>query len=65
MKTISLAAARDNLYKLAMDTIESHEPIIISSKSGDVVMLSKEYYKAMEETLYLQKNNKLLEEVKD
>lgn len=50
---IPISSARANLFNLAQDTIESHQPITLTSKKGNVILMSEEDYKAMMETLYL------------
>ena len=35
------------------ETSQTHEPILITGKRGNVVMLSQEDWNAIEETLYL------------
>jgi antitoxin YefM len=53
MLTLTASEARANLYRLIDDTAESHEPIIISGKRNDAVLLSNEDWSAIQETLYL------------
>ena len=53
MLTLTASEARATLYRLIDDTAESHEPIIISGKRNDAVLLSNEDWSAIQETLYL------------
>jgi len=53
MTIVNPSKARQNFYKLLEQTVDTHEPTYITGKSGNVVMVSEEDYKAMEETLYL------------
>ena len=53
MKTISVTNARQNLYNLIDETGDSHEPIYITGKRKNAVLISEEDWKAMEETMYL------------
>lgn len=53
MSIINATKARANFYKLMEETITSHEPTFITGKKGNVVLISEEDYKAMEETIYL------------
>ena len=53
MNTLSASEARANLYRLIDQTVESHEPIIISGKRNSAVLLSAEDWSAIQETLYL------------
>ena len=53
MKTVSVSKARANLYKLLEETGETHEPLIITGKRGNAVLLSEEDWRAIQETLFL------------
>lgn len=53
MKTINVTKARTELYKLLIETAESHEPIQITGKKNNAVLLSEEDWRAIQETLYL------------
>ena len=53
MSIINATTARNNFFKIMEDALITHEPIYVTGKSGNVVMLSEEDYRAMQETLYL------------
>ena len=54
MTTVLTASeARANLYRLIDQTAESHEPIVITGKRSNAVLLSAEDWSAIQETLYL------------
>ncbi len=53
MTTITATEARKLLYKLLDDVADSHEPIQITGKRGNAVLLAEEDWRAMQETLYL------------
>ena len=53
MSILNATKARSNFYKLIEETIKTHEPTFITGKKGNVVLLSEEDYKSMEETLHL------------
>ena len=53
MKTVTATEARSDLYCLIDTMREAHEPIQITGKRGDAVMLPLEDFSAMQETLYL------------
>ncbi len=53
MKTVSVSKARANLYKLLEEAGESHEPLIITGKKGNAVLLAEEDWRAIQETLFL------------
>ncbi|MDZ7724072.1 MAG: type II toxin-antitoxin system Phd/YefM family antitoxin [candidate division KSB1 bacterium] len=53
MKTISITKARSNLFKLIDETANIHEPIQITGKRSNAVLLAEDDWKAIQETLYL------------
>lgn len=53
MKTINVTKARSNLYKLIDDAFESSEPIQITGKRNNAILLSEENWRSIQETLYL------------
>ncbi|KLU59884.1 antitoxin RelJ [Peptococcaceae bacterium CEB3] len=53
MKTIPITEARQNIYRLIEDTISSSEPVQITYKKGNVVLISEQDWRAIQETLYL------------
>ena len=52
-KIISASQARADIYNIMDETAESHEPILITGKRNNVVMISQEDWNSIEETLYL------------
>jgi PHD/YefM family antitoxin component YafN of YafNO toxin-antitoxin module len=53
MTTLNVTEARANLYKLIDDTTVSHEPVVITGKRGNAVLLAEDDWKAINETLHL------------
>ena len=53
MTTISATEARKQLYKLLDEVSQSHEPIQITGKRGNAVLVSEDDWRAVQETLYL------------
>ena len=53
MASISMTEALKRLFALIDDVRESHERIEIQGKRGSAVLLSKENWRAIQETLYL------------
>jgi prevent-host-death family protein len=53
MKTISATSARSGLYRLIDATLDDHEPIQITAKRGNAVLVSEVDWRAIQETLYL------------
>ena len=53
MPTLSASEARANLYRLIDETASSHEPIRITGKRNNAVLISEADWSAVQETLYL------------
>ena len=53
MTTLNVTEARANLYKLIDDTTVSHEPVFITGKRGNAVLLAEDHWNAITETLHL------------
>ena len=53
MSVLTASDARSNLYRLIDQTNESHEPVIISGKRNNAVLISEEDWKSIQETLFL------------
>ena len=63
MTNINITNFRKDIYKLLENTIEYNEPINISTKNGNVVVLSEEDYNNLMETLYISSIPKLKEDL--
>lgn len=53
MRTLSATNARAKLYKLIDETNESGEPIQITGKRANAVLISEDDWRSISETLYL------------
>ena len=53
MVTIKISNARNKLYKIVDSCIKYNDVVNISTKSGNVIMLSEEDYRNLIESLYL------------
>ena len=53
MTTLSASEARAKLYKLLDEAASSHEPIQITGKRNNAVLISEDDWRAIQETLYL------------
>ena len=59
METLTYTAARENLAATIKKVCEDHEPVIITRKRENaVVVISLEDYKSLEETSYLLRSPK-------
>ena len=53
MTTVNVTEARANLYKLIDDASVNHEPVVITGKRVNAVLLAEDDWNAINETLYL------------
>jgi antitoxin YefM len=53
MTTLTATQARGQLFKLLDNTALSHEPIQITGKRHNAVLIAEEDWRAIKETLYL------------
>jgi prevent-host-death family protein len=53
MTVIKASDARARLYGLIDETASSHEPILISGKRSNAVLVSEEDWRSIQETLHL------------
>ncbi len=53
MINMNITNFRKNIFGLLEQTIKYNEPINVSTKSGNVVILSEDDYNGLMETLYL------------
>lgn len=53
MTTLTASEARANLYRLMDEAAASHQPILISGKRSNSVLLAEEDWVAIQETLFL------------
>lgn len=53
MVTLTASAARIQLYNLLDKTASSHQPIQITGKRSNAILISEEDWRAIQETLYL------------
>jgi antitoxin YefM len=53
MKTITASHARANLYRLLEEAVQSSEPIQITGKRSNTVLVSADDWHALQETVHL------------
>jgi len=53
MTTLTATEARAKLYKLMDEAASSHEPIQITGKRTNAVLIAEDDWRAVQETLYL------------
>ena len=62
---MSASQVRADIYNLMDRTAQTHEPIVITGKRNNVVMISQEDWEAIEETLYLNSIPSLSKSIRD
>ena len=63
MTNTNITNFRKNIYSLLEQTIKFNEPINISTKNGNAVVLSEEDYNSLMETLYIMSVPGLKDEI--
>jgi len=53
MPTLTATEALSKLYRLIDETTNSHQPVIITGKRRNAVLVSEENWQSLQETLYL------------
>ncbi len=53
MPTLTATQARSKLYRLIDETAATHEPVLITGKRKNAVLVSEEDWHSIQETLYL------------
>jgi antitoxin YefM len=53
MPTLTASQARSNLYRIIDEAATNHEPVIITGKRNNAVLISAEDWAAIQETMYL------------
>jgi prevent-host-death family protein len=53
MKTVTPSKARANLNRLIEETADSSEPVQITGKKANAVLVSEQDWQAIQETMYL------------
>lgn len=65
MPTLSVTDARSKLYRLIDQIHASHEPIVITGKRGNAVLISEDDWRAIQETLFLLNIPGMKESIKE
>ena len=63
MLTTTVTNFRKDIYNLLEQTIKFNEPVNVSTKNGNAVVLSEDEYNGMVETLYLYSVPELKEQL--
>ncbi len=65
MNILNATEARSKLYKLIDETASSHQPIVITGKRSNAVLISEEDWNSIAETLYLASIPGMHKSIKD
>lgn len=63
MTNTNITNFRKNIYELLEQTTKYNEPINISTKNGNAIVLSEEDYNSLIETLYIESISGLKEKI--
>ncbi len=64
MTNVNITNFRKDIYELLEQTIKYNEPLNISTKNGNAIVLSEEDYNNLIETLYISSIPGLKEDIK-
>lgn len=53
MTSVTATDARSQLYRLLDEIAQSHEPVLITGKRANAVLIAEEDWRSIQETLYL------------
>ena len=65
MTTLTATAARQQLFQLLEKSVKGHVPVKITTKNGDVILISQEDYESLLETLELLSTPGMLKSIKE
>lgn len=65
MTNINITSFRKNLFSLLEQTIKYNEPLNISTKDGNAVVISEEEYRGVMESLELLSNPEMKKKILD
>lgn len=65
MLKINISNARSDLYKIASSCIRYNDVVNISTKEGNVVLLSEDDYNSLIESLYLARIKNVYEDIEE
>lgn len=63
MQTLSASEARANLYRLIDEIATYHQPVVITGKRSNAVLLSESDWSSIQETLFLLSVHQMRESI--
>jgi antitoxin YefM len=64
MTSMTTTDARSKLYRLVDEVAESHEPVLITGKKNNAVLVSEQDWESVQETFYLMSIPGMRESIK-
>ncbi len=65
MSAMTTTQARSSLYRLVDEVAQSHQPILITGKNNNAVLVSEGDWESIQETLYLMSVPGMAQSVKE
>jgi len=65
MTTLTASEARRMLYRLLDDVAEGHEPVVITGRRNNAVLISEDDWRSIQETLHLMRVPGMAESIRD
>ncbi|MCW8963855.1 MAG: type II toxin-antitoxin system Phd/YefM family antitoxin [Gammaproteobacteria bacterium] len=65
MTILNVTEARSRLHSLIDEATDTHQPVVITGKRGNAVLVSEEDWNAISETLYLLSVPGMRESIKE
>ncbi len=65
MTILNVTQARTKLYSLIDETTETHQPVVITGKRGNAVLVAEDDWNAISETLHLLSVPGMRESIKE
>ena len=65
MTTLTATEARQDLFRLVEKSVKGHVPIRITSRAGDVLLISEDDYESLIETLELLSTKGFLKSIRE
>ena len=65
MATTNVTELRKNLFSMVDSVIKFNEPVQVTTKNGNAILLSEEDYNALLETVYLMSQPGLVSKIKE
>ena len=65
MTILNATEARSKLYSLIDETTETHQPVVITGKRGNAVLVAEDDWNAISETLHLLSVPGMRESIKE